>query len=145
MNDFQSLSNDEILLLEGGRKEETRYFVETVEDSLLLKELRFNYGYKHIGPFLVDEEGKKFELSICEPENSIHLAFISVPEPLRQSGRGHEMLEILTLLSDRYGYTLDLTIDARYGVPHDVLKRFYENHGFSYDEEYELMIRTVKL
>jgi len=144
MIDFSNISQNELKRLEQERaKQMSGTFIEHPERNPILLELRFNYGYLHIGPFLMGKEGNKFELLFRSFDKEIHLAFIGVPEGSQQQGIGTEMMNILTTLADKYHYSIDLNIDPKFGVTKEVLHSFYQRFGFvsSEPEDDTYMIR----
>ena len=43
------------------------------------------------------------------------------------------MMETLTEIADKYGYTIDLDVDPKFGMGKRVLKNFYKKFGFVKD------------
>jgi ribosomal protein S18 acetylase RimI-like enzyme len=96
-----------------------------------INDLRFNHGYIFLRPFLIQgQTGLKLELKEYPNEKRLHLAYIGVLEEYRQQGHGNEIMKIMTDIADRYGYLIDLEIQAKFGVTKTVLKKFYKKHGF---------------
>lgn len=136
MIDFAKLTGDEVIELNKDRAEKLKeatngMFIEPSTISPIYNELRFNHGYWHLFPFLInDQTSQKFELRVVDDRKHIHLAYIQVGEDSRQQGLGNQMLKTLTDLADKYGYSIDLDVKAKYGVGKRVLKNFYKKHGF---------------
>ena len=146
MYDFQTLETSVVKELNEKRAEAlveatNGFFVENDCYYPLLNELRYNHDYWMLHPFLLHAElGLKWELYEYPEKKSLHLAFISVPEDKRQQGYGHQMMKMLTTLADKYEYTVNLNVDAKFGVGKRILTRFYKAHGFlkqtSYGKDY---------
>jgi GNAT superfamily N-acetyltransferase len=150
--DFRMITKEELEELEEERKQYIpQMFVETIDHNEILTELRFIFGYMHIGYFLLNgEDNVKLELHITKIEGEfetkeIHLSYIGVERNSRRKGIAHKHLQILTTLADRYEYTMDLEIDEKFGMDKEVLRKFYASHGFITDEYREdKMYRLVK-
>lgn len=146
MIDFCKVNKTELEELEKKRKEENheQYFVEMESKNPIINELRFNYGFYQIGPFLMHQETKdKFELAFIEPEKLLLLHFIGVTE--KRKGRGTIWMKTLCHLADRYGYNMLLQVDEKQGTPKKVLESFYQTFGFTYtEEELSEMVRVYK-
>lgn len=135
MIDFLQISKEELNTIEEMRakrlEESTNGFImERRSPNPIINDLRFNHGYWHIHQFLINNDGLKFEVWTEEKRKRLHIAFISVPEELRQQGHGSKMMKTICELADKYGYTLDLDVDARFGVGKRVLLKFYKSFGF---------------
>jgi GNAT superfamily N-acetyltransferase len=131
MIDFSNISQNELKQLEKERARQIgEAFIEHPERNPILLELRFNYGYLHVGPFLIGKEGNKFELLFRSFDKELYLAFIGVPEEIRCKGIGTEMMKILISLADKYHYSIDLNVDPKFGVDKETLLSFYQIFGF---------------
>jgi len=131
--DFSAITEKELNQLEAERKKLIpKAFIETIEHNEIFYELRFVYGFMHIGYLLIAPDGTKLELYVINTseEKRIHLAFIGVLEEVRKKGLGHKYLGILTKLADKYGYDIDLEVEERFGMDQEVLRKFYSSHGF---------------
>jgi ribosomal protein S18 acetylase RimI-like enzyme len=110
-----------------------------------LNDLRFNYGYIYLHPFLIQgQTGLKLELKEYPQEKRLHLAFIGVAEDSRQQGQGNEAMEMLNSIADKYGYDIDLQVEAKFGVGKRVLKKFYKKHGYVEHKHLDSFIRKYK-
>jgi ribosomal protein S18 acetylase RimI-like enzyme len=137
MIDFTTLSNDELEILEVEREKlMPNMIIETRSDNEIINELRFNYEFINFGYMLLNgQNGSKLELHITNitgeyAEKNIHLAFIGIVEDSRKQGMGNKLLKIVTDLADKYGYSMDLDVDTKFGMKKSVLKKFYKKHGF---------------
>lgn len=137
MYDLLKLTNEEVDELNKQRAESllkhTNGMLNEPSNCYLpfINDLRFNHGYIFLRPFLIQgQTGLKLELKECPNEKRLHLAYIGVLEDQRQQGKGNEIMSIMTNIADRYGYEIDLEIQAKFGVSKTVLKKFYEKHGF---------------
>lgn len=99
----------------------------------VINDLRYNYGFWYIRPFLIDNDGLKFELYTYTDKKQIHLAFIGVPDDKKQQGLGTQMMNALIEIADKYGYSIDLEVAPKFGVGKRVLKKFYKKFGFEKD------------
>jgi hypothetical protein len=150
--DFRMITEEELEELEEERKEYIpNMFIETIDHNEILTELRFIFGYMHIGYLLLNgEDDVQLELNITKIDGdfytrNIHLSFIGVNKNNRRKGMGHKHLQILTTLADRYEYTMDLEIDEKFGMNKEMLRRFYSSHGFIIDDYREdKMYRPIK-
>lgn len=146
MIDIINLSDEETSLIEEERKNKLGiFFNESIVDNIIYKELRYNYGYIHLHPFLMGKYGNKFELSINDEEKNIHLGYIGVLSNEQKKGIGSQMMFELTDLADKYQYTIDLLVDAKFGVKKNVLISFYKKFGFIHQEKTNEYIRYPKL
>lgn len=146
MLDIRNLSGEEINLIEEERKKKLgTFFNETIVDNIIFKELRYNYGYLHLNPFLMGKFGNKFELSINDNEKNIHLGYIGVLPNEQKKGIGSQMMFELTALADKYQYTIDLRVDAKFGVKKSVLLEFYKKFEFIQQGKSNDYIRYPKL
>lgn len=152
MIDFTTLTNDELENLEIEREKlMPNMIIEARSDNEIINELRFNYGFINFGYMLLNgQNGSKLELHVNNitgeyAEKNIHLAFIGVVEDSRKQGMGNKLLKILTDLADKYGYSMDLDVDTKFGMKKSVLKAFYKKHGFIQDKENkDRMNRPIK-
>lgn len=145
MINFQELSKEELAHLEKERKEKLKNsaFIEQPSLQPLINELRFNYGFYQIGPFLINENHDKLELAIIDSEKHIYLHFIGVKE--KQRGYGTKLMKLLCQLADFYQYEIILQVDETQGTPKNILETFYQRFGFVYtEEEYSEMTREPK-
>jgi GNAT superfamily N-acetyltransferase len=151
MIDFSTLTNEELEILENEReKVMPNMIVEARSNNEIINELRFNYGFINFGYMLLNgQNGAKLELHVTNitgkyAEKNIHLAFIGIVEDNRKQGDGSKLLTILTDLADKYGYSMDLDVDTKFGMKKSVLKAFYKKHGFIQSKEYnEKMYRPA--
>jgi ribosomal protein S18 acetylase RimI-like enzyme len=135
---FEELSIDEIKELNSDRaihleKSTNGMMAEPPILCPIINDLRYNYGFWYLRPFLINNDGLKFEISTYNKDKRIHLAFIGVPHEKRQNGYGTQMMKALTEISDKYGYTIDLEVDPRFGTGKRILIRFYKSFGFVKD------------
>jgi predicted GNAT family N-acyltransferase len=150
--DFRMITENELAELEEERKQYIpNMFIETIDHNEIITELRFIFGYMHIGWFLINgEDSVKLELHVTKIDGelytrNIHLAFIGIENANRRKGMGHKHMQILTTLADRYKYTMDLEIDEKFGMNKETLRKFYSSHGFIVDKyEENKMYRPVK-
>lgn len=132
---YAELTENEQKTWEEKRKKqaETLGVCEYTETDPFTNELRHDYGFFQIGPFLINEEYGKLELAYLHAFNQMHLHFIGIKEP--RKGKGSELMNILCKLADRYQYELVLQVDPSFGVPKHVLVDFYQRFGFTWLEE----------
>jgi GNAT superfamily N-acetyltransferase len=152
MIDFSTITNEELEILENEReKVMPKMIVEARSDNEIINELRFNYGFINFGYMLLNgQNGSKLELHVTKitgefAEKNIHLAFIGIVEDSRKQGMGSNLLKILTDLADKYGYSMDLDVNTKFGMKKSVLKAFYKKHGFIQSkEDKDSMYRPLK-
>jgi GNAT superfamily N-acetyltransferase len=137
MIDFKTITKEELEQLEEEREAiMPKMFIEGRGENIIENELRFNYGFYKMGYFLIHgQTGAKLELHVTDIQGEfttkeIHLGYIGVVEKQRQQGQGHEIMNILTDLADKYSFDLNLDIDTKFGMKKSVLKKFYKSHGF---------------
>ena len=107
------------------------FFHEMPTDNPIINELRFEHEYLYLHPFVIHSQlGLKFELSWEESSKRLHLGFISVPDEMKRQGYGTQMMQLLCELADKYGYSIDLDVDPKFGTGKRVLKKFYKSFGF---------------
>lgn len=136
---FSELSIEEIKQMNEERAERVK---KSTNDMLyevpvvcpVINDLRYNHHYWLLNPFLINNDGLKFEMRTDGNKKEIHLAFIGVPVEMREQGYGHEMMETLTNIADKYGYTIDLEVVPKFGIGKRILKGFYKKHGFVKDD-----------
>lgn len=95
--------------------------------ELIYEELDRN-GYTYIKPFYINDDGSAIEIWVYDDFKTIHLTFIKTW--VQRQGYGTKIMEFLTNIADKYGYTMKLTIDSRFGTPKKVLRKFYGKFGF---------------
>jgi ribosomal protein S18 acetylase RimI-like enzyme len=134
--DFSNISKNELDKLEAGRKKTLQkcfgdFFGEHLQDNPIVYDLRHNFGYVHIAPFLIQgQTGAKFELSFDKRKKEMRISYIGVlPDSLRQGQATRMMTELMSAV-DRCGYKAWLDIDTKFGLSEDVLIRFYKKFGF---------------
>jgi ribosomal protein S18 acetylase RimI-like enzyme len=149
--DFSKISNEEVDKLNKRRAESLEkstngMLVEPQKFYLpFMNDLRFNHGYIYLHPFLIQgQTGLKLELNEYPQQKRLHLAFIGVAEDSRQQGQGNEIMEILNNIADKYGYDIDLQVEAKFGVGKRVLKKFYKKHGYVKYKHADSFIRKCK-
>jgi ribosomal protein S18 acetylase RimI-like enzyme len=150
MIDFGTIAEGELEILENEREKiMPKMIIESRSNNEIINELRFNYGFINFGYMLLNgQNGSKLELRVTNlsAEKNIHLAFISVLEDKREQGMGNQLLKIVTDLADKYGYSMDLEVDTKFGMKKSVLKGFYKKHGFIQDKENkDCMYRPAKI
>lgn len=144
MIDFQNMSLEEFNLLENERQKKLSglAIAESPSSNPLINELRYNYGFYQIGPFLINDSYDKLELATIDIESLLFLHFIGVKN--KQVGRGTEIMKLMCKLADKYDYEIQLKVDEKQGTPKKVLEKFYRKFGFEYsDEEYLEMTRKI--
>jgi GNAT superfamily N-acetyltransferase len=130
MINFETITEEEIKIIEEKRAESLgQWFCETLDDNIIIKELRLNYGFLYLYPNLISEQGK-LELQFDEKRKIMHLAFIGIAENIRKQGFGTEMMNNLLRLTDKHGYDVDLHVAAKFGVAKKVIVKFYKKFGF---------------
>lgn len=131
--DFSKISLEELEELEADRQKYIpNMMVETKTSNPFINELRFNFNFIYLFPFLVGGmTGDKLELRINNDEKIVWLNFIGVSEP--KQGRGTKLMENFAAICDKYGYTAFLQVDPKFGVPKRVLVKFYKRFGFEKD------------
>lgn len=130
MVDFKKTNNEDLIILETERRKMiSSLIIENPSDNPVINELRFNYGYVNLFPFLINiKTGDKLELEVVGNLNIIYINFIGVID--KKQGRGTEMMNILTALCDKYDYQLKLEVYPKFGVPKRALIKFYKGFGF---------------
>jgi GNAT superfamily N-acetyltransferase len=146
MIDFDKITPEELQKMEEERvKHIPAFMCESPSDNKFINELRFNHNYVLLEPFLISNNSK-LELQINDHRKVIHIAYIGVTESLRKQGYGSQIMETLTSLADKYGYSMDLDIVPKFGVNKTVLRKFYKKHGFVTKEGYnkDYMVRPLR-
>lgn len=81
MVDVQTLTKEEIEEIEEEREKALGPWIcESKSKSPIITELRYNYLYVYLPPYLVGQNYNKFELKVDDEKKHIHLAFIGVAE-----------------------------------------------------------------
>lgn len=103
--------------------------VEAPCSNPIINELRVHHNFLHMYPILVNKyTGDTLELSVLGNLKILHIDFIGVTQ--KRQGRGTKLMGILTSLSDKYNYTLQLEVYPKFGVSKKTLLRFYKSFGF---------------
>lgn len=109
----------------------------------ILFELCNTYGMKLDDESLIGKEGR-IALEIEVEDKFMVLDFIFIEPQFRQKGYGDIYLKRVTDLADKYGYTIDLHVDAKFGVSEEVLIHFYKKHGFIWANNENIMFRPYQ-
>lgn len=140
MINIAELTKEELDKIETERAEHLKevtndWMREARTTNPVINDMRFNHNYLYIRPYLFDNVTYgKFELYPYDDKKKIHIAYIGVGEERRRTGIGTKMMKLITELADKYGYTLDLTVEPKFGVGKRVLNKFYKSHGFVFDK-----------
>ena len=95
-------------------------------EKLIYEEL-IKEGFFYFKPSFINNDGNIVEVYVREYK-TIHLSFIKVLK--QRQGNGTKIMNLLTRIADKYGYTIDLSISSKFGTPKKVLRKFYEKFGF---------------
>lgn len=133
MYDFDTIDAEQRKQMnESRRKKVGDWICESELDNRITNELRFNYGYLCVRTAMYfGQEANQFELYI--KGRRIHLAYIGVGPEHRRQGVGARMMETLTGLADKYGYSVDLDVTPKFGVAQEVLVSFYQKFSFEFE------------
>ncbi|KQY90974.1 hypothetical protein ASD24_24570 [Paenibacillus sp. Root52] len=79
------------------------------------------------------EDGCTLDFWYNSRKDELVIELLYVPEELRLQGKATKLLKVICTIADNIAINLTVLVSNVYGISFDILKSFYQSHGFQGD------------